>query len=254
MDFAEFVATNHVFTTQALLEAVGGSPSVSVALSRAAKSGKVVKVRTGLYVSQSGRFQGVQADPYLIAAVFRPDAVFAYHSALVLHGLAHSVSNQVMLTTGNVSPAFFYSGLEFKSLPLRPNAQTVTLYARAYGSVTATTREQTLVDCMAKIAIAGGAEEVIRSFAGLPYADADAILLCLDQYPPSVASRIGWYLEANQERWAVPREALEAIESMIPQKASYKLDPARKRFEAYSTRWRLSLPASKETISTWMEF
>jgi len=254
MSFTEFIAKNQVFTTKTLLEATDGSSSVPVALSRAVRSGKVEKVRTGLYVSQSGRFQGAQADPYLIAAVFRPDAVFAYRSALILHGLAHSVSNHVQFMTNKVFPAFSYHGSEYMSVPFRPNARTEVLNARVYGSVTATTREQALVDCMAKIRMAGGAEEVVRSFAGLPYADIDAILHCLGQYPPSVASRIGWYLEVNQERWAVAEKTLSAIDSMISKKASYKLDPAAKRFEAYCARWRLSLPASEDTIKTWMEF
>jgi len=186
--------------------------------------------------------------------VFRPDAVFIYHSALVLQGLAHSVSNRIQFMTSDVSSVFFYSGIEFSCRLSRPNAQTEVLHARAYGSITVTTREQTLVDCMAKIGMAGGAEEVVRSFAGLPYADINNILLCLDQYPPSVASRIGWYLEANQERWAVPDKILIGIESMISEKASYKLDPTYKHFDAYSTRWRLNLPASEETIESWMEF
>jgi len=254
MSFTEFIANYQVFTPQMLLEETGGSPSVSVALSRAVKSGKVIKVRTGLYVSQSGRFQGAQADPYLIATVFRPDAVFTHHSALVLHGLAHSISNLIQFMTNNASPAFTYQVFELTSRVLRQNAKTEALHARAYGSVTVTTREQTLVDCMAKIGMAGGAEEVVRSFAGLPYADINAILSCLEQCPPSVASRIGWYLEANQERWAVPDKTLATIESMLSQKASYKLDPTYKHFDAYSAKWHLSLPASDETIGSWMEF
>ena len=253
MDLTEFLAKNQVFTTQALLKATDGSPSIPVALSRAVKSGKVEKARTGLYISQSGKFQGVEADPHLIAAVFRPDAVFAYHSALTLHGLAHSVFNHVQFMTSQRPSAFSYSGSVFEGVSFRPNAQTAALHARAYGTVTVTTREQTLVDCMAKIRMAGGAEEVVRSFAGLPYADTDTIFLCLGQYPSSVASRIGWYLEANQERWAVSSEILSAIESRVSQKASYKLDPAAKRFEAYNARWHLSLPATEATIRTWME-
>jgi len=254
MHFAEFISTNQVFTTQTLLEKTGDSPSVPVALSRAVKSGRVIKVRTGLYVSQSGRFQGVRADPYLIASAFKPDAVFTHHSALALHGLAHSVFNHVQFMTNSTSSSFSYDGLEYKNLPIRQNARIEVLHARLYGSASVTTREQSLVDCMAKIKLAGGAEEVIRSFAGLPYADISVILLCLEQYPPSVASRIGWYLEANQERWSVSRKALVVIESMISQKGSYKLDPTYKHFEAYNKRWRLSLPASEETIESWMEF
>jgi len=253
MQFADFVSQNQVFITQELLEATESSQSARVALSRAVRFGKVQKVRNGLYVSQAGKFQDAKADPYLIATTFRPDAVFAYHSALELHGLAHSVFGRVQFMTCKVAPVFSHEGIGFNSLSLRPAILTETLSARAFGSVIVTTREQTLVDCMAKVALAGGAEEVVRSFTGLPYVDISAILLCLKHYPPSVAARVGWYLEANQKRWVVPNNTLATIEGMTSSRASYKLDPTLKHFEEYSSRWRLSLPATQDVITTWME-
>jgi predicted transcriptional regulator of viral defense system len=253
MRFTDFITTNQVFTTTDLLSSTSNPSSARVALSRAVKSGRVLKVRTGLYVSQSGRFQDVKADPYLIARTFRPDAVYAYHSALDLHGLAHSISNLTQFMSHSQPTAFTFEGMSYKSLPAKPEALTETLTANAFGSVQVTTREQTLVDCMARIGSSGGAEEVLRSFAGLPYADVDSILLCLKNYPPVVAARIGWYLEANQERWSVPDEALATLEELIPKQASYKLDPTYKRFVSYSSRWNLNIPVSTDEIRDWLE-
>jgi predicted transcriptional regulator of viral defense system len=253
MSFRDFLAENQVFTTHEMLNATDNSPSARVALSHAVRSGEVQKVRVGLYVSQSGRFQGSQANPYLIADTFRKDAVFVYHSALELHGLAHSSSNRIQLMTRSSFKPFSHEGITFDGLTFRSCALTEQLYARTYGTVVATTREQTLVDCFAKVVAGGGAEEIIRSFAGLPYLDIELVLSCLRQYPSSVASRVGWYLEANLNRWSVSNDVLTAIESTISPQASYKLDPASTRFEGYNSRWRLNLPASKDTIDDWME-
>jgi len=252
MRFSDFIANNHVFTAQSLRKKMSNGSSAQVALSRAVASGKVAKVRSGLYVSGSGRFQGVKADPHLVAATLRPGAVFVLHSALVLHGLAHSISNTIQCMTHTRFAPFSFDGVTFISMPFRERALTEALTASAYGAIRVTTREQTLVDCLATISSAGGTEEVLCSFSGLPYADVDTILTCLNAYPPSVASRVGWYLEMNQERWAVPDEVLSTIESKISRQASYKLDPKIKASEAYSARWRLSLPASVDTLSDWM--
>ena len=253
MNFTEFVSQKQVFTTQELLTVTGHNESSRVALSRAVKTGKVEKVRSGLYVSRLGRYQGTQADPHRIAATLRPDAVFAFHSAIELHGLSHSVSNAVQFMTGTRLPDFTFKGTTYKSIPLRQSALTQTIRARAYGSVVATTREQTLVDCLSKVSAAGGTEEVLRSFSSLPYADIDAILLGLNDYPSSVASRVGWYLEANQERWSVSKDVLRALEARIPSRVSYKLDPTLKSFESYCARWKLNLPVDSETLRSWME-
>jgi predicted transcriptional regulator of viral defense system len=153
----------------------------------------------------------------------------------------------------NPPATFHFQGETYKALASRSKALTQTLSTRAFGAVAVTTREQTLVDCMAKTGLTGGAEEVVRSFAGLPYADIEAIVFCLQAYPPSVAARVGWYLEANQERWSVPDGTLAAIEQELPVRASYKLDPTYKNFESYSARWHLSLPALADEIRDWME-
>jgi hypothetical protein len=78
-------------------------------------------------------------------------------------------------------------------------------------------------------------------------------MLCLKAYPSSVAARIGWYLEASQERWSVPDDVLVAIERALPLRASYKLDPTYKKFEDYVARWHLNLPVVAEEIREWME-
>jgi predicted transcriptional regulator of viral defense system len=253
MLFTDYISQNQAFTTAGMLGAVGNEPSARVALSRAVKAGRVLKVRTGLYISQSGRFQGVKADPHLVVTTLFPDTTFVYHSALELHGLAHSTSSLVHYMCNNPPAPFSFQGVVYKGLAVRPDAMTETMNSRAFGAVRVTTREQTLVDCMARVGLAGGLEEVVRSFAGLPYADVDAIMLCLKAYPPSVAARIGWYLDANQKRWSVTDHALAAIEQTLPVRASYKLDPTYRHFEDYASRWHLNLPQQAEEIRKWME-
>lgn len=253
MKFSDYISKNQVFTTKGLLAALENAPSASVSLARAVKAGKVVKVRSGLYVSQFGKFQGETADPYRIASVFREDAVFAYHSALELHGLAHTLTKQIQFMTSKESATFQFEGAVFKGLSARTDVLSEALHARAFGSVYTTTREQTLVDSFTKLGLAGGIEEVVRSFAGLPYIDINAVLACLDYRPRSVAARVGWYLDMNRDRWQVSDKTLAAIEQTLPKKASYKLDPTYRKFEGYSAKWHLNLPASTAEINDWME-
>jgi predicted transcriptional regulator of viral defense system len=134
----------------------------------------------------------------------------------------------------NPPASFSFQGVTYKGMVAREDTMTEMMSSRAFGTVNVTTREQTLVDCMARVGLAGGLEEVVRSFAGLPYADIDAIMPCLKAYPPSVAARIGWYLDANQTRWSVADSMLVAIERTLPLRASYKLDPTYKHFEDYA--------------------
>ena len=253
MRFSEYIATTQVFTTASLLEAVGNQPSTLVSLSRASKDKKVFKVRKGLYVSNSDRFTGLAADPYLIAQTFRPNATFVYHSALALHGVAHSLSNWVQFRAPGKPVSFVYNGFTFQCYSSSDRKDTQSLVAKAYGTVRVTTREQTLIDCFARIGRSGGAEEVVRSLNGFTYFDIESIVGMASSLPASVVSRVGWYLEYNQERLGVADAQLAALEVMVPKTSSSHLDPSVKRSEAFFSRWRLNLPAPADETDSWME-
>ena len=253
MRFSEYIATTQVFTTASLLEAVGSQQSTLVSLSRAARDGKVLKVRKGLYVSNTGQFVSLVADPYLIAQTFRPDATFVYHSALALHGVAHSLSNRVQFMAPGKPIVFNHNCVVFQCYSPSAGKDTQSFVAKAYGTVRGTTREQTLIDCFSHVGRSGGAEEVVRSLNGFSYLDAAIVIEKAASLPKSVVSRIGWYLEHNQVRLRITDMQIATLETMLPKSSSSHLDPAVMRSEAFSSRWRLSLPAPADEINSWME-
>ncbi|MBK5211782.1 MAG: hypothetical protein JJE36_05675 [Coriobacteriia bacterium] len=254
MKFREYIETHHVFTSTVLTDVCGNAASVKTALSRAVADGKVFKVRNGLYVSDTGRFVGVAANPYAVAAAFAPDALFSYHSALELHGLAHSVSRRVQFCSGSSRLSFSFHGTDFERYPTRDKATTDTVRADSFGSVSVTSREQTFIDCMAHMRLCSGAEEVLHSLAGLPYLDLKILSGLLEEQPTSVVARAGWYLEANAERWSVTVDYLEALHGSLPAKASYYLDStSRKQAQTFAARWKLNLPVSLSELESWME-
>ena len=247
------ISTTQVFTSATLLEAVGGQQATLVSLSRATKDGKVHKVRKGLYVSNSGRFIGLAANPYLIAQTFRPDAAFVYHSALALQGVSHSLSNRVQFMAPGKPVSFVYNGVVFQCYSNYSEKDTQSLAAKAYGTVRVTTREQTLIDCFSRVGRSGGAEEVMRSLNGFAYLDVAIIVEKAASMPASVVSRIGWYLECNQERLRISDKQISELEAMVPRSSSSHLDPMVKRSKGFSSRWRLNLPAPADEIDSWME-
>jgi predicted transcriptional regulator of viral defense system len=213
-----------------------------------------VKVRNGLYVSNTGRFTGLKADPYRIAAAFDATAVFSFHSALKLHGLAHSLSNRVQFRSTNPRLSFKFDGSTFERYLSQNDVPTDTVRADSYGVVKVTTREQTFLDCMNRMRLCGGAEEVLHSLAGLPYLNLTTVEELLLAHPASVSARAGWYLEANEQRWNVSEALLDRLEERLPANASYHLDSsARKGAQAFSARWKLNLPAPLDEIESWME-
>jgi hypothetical protein len=110
-------------------------------LARAVKKGHADRVMRGVYVSRTGQFSEVEPDPYLVAAAVSHDVVMVYHSALELHGLAHSPSRRVQFISSRLSTRFAYRDFEYEryqrpALPASDeDARFTTLVARPQGVV-----------------------------------------------------------------------------------------------------------------------
>ena len=93
----EFFATHPVFTYDEFAEYLASLDSTNVKTRKAllahyARSGRLVRVRRGLYaaVPYGRSADRAQPDPFLLASRMTPDAVLAYHTTLEFHGRAYS--------------------------------------------------------------------------------------------------------------------------------------------------------------------
>lgn len=114
-----------------------------------------------------------QPDPFLVAAAVRPDGVFAYHSALDLLGVGHSLWQRYVLYTDrrrrslqvNTAELCFLDHLgcmqvkSCKKLGLR-QVEYRGKMLRVTGP------ERTLVEGFRRLAEVGGIEEMVASAAG----------------------------------------------------------------------------------------
>lgn len=257
MGVQSYLQEHHVFSLEEFRSEVGETRSAYNLLVRATKKGLADRVLRGVYVSRAGRFADADPDPYLIAAALSDDVVAVYHSALELHGLAHSPSRRTQFTTRRETKSFTYAGFEFKRY-LPPSefstsdaVQSTTVVPRGDGVVRVTTRERTLVDCMARTDRSGGLEEVARSLAGLPYVDDSNVLAYLRELDsPTTAARTGWLLEQRSSDWYVSDDVLEQIRSML-RRGPYYLTQ-KNEAGTWIAYWRLYLPHNATELMRWV--
>jgi predicted transcriptional regulator of viral defense system len=257
MSVPAYLEEHHVFSLDEFRREVGEGRSPYNLLVRATEKGLADRVLRGVYVSRTGRFADVSPDPYLVVAALSNDVVMVYHSALELHGLAHSPSRRVQFTTQRGTESFTYAGLEFerytppKALSASDAVQSTTVVRREEGVVRVTTRERTLVDCVTRADRSGGLEEVARSLAGLPYVDGSNVLAYLSELDsPTAVARTGWLLEQRRSEWFVSEDALERMRSMLGRGPYYftrKNEAGR-----WVPEWRLYLPDNAEELMQWV--
>jgi predicted transcriptional regulator of viral defense system len=256
MGVQSYLEEHHVFSLDEFRGEFGEGRTPYNLLVRATKKGTVDRATRGVYVSRAGRFALDDPDPFLVAAKVSVDVVMVYHSALELHGLAHAPTRRVQFSSSTSITPFNYRDFEFRRY--RPPAltemdavQSTTLMRRPEGVVRVTTRERTLVDCLSRMDLSGGLEEVARSLAGLPYVDASNVLAYLRELcSPTVVARTGWLLEQRASEWYVSEDALEKMRSMLG-KGPYYLTQNNEAGR-WVPSWRLYLPENADDLERWV--
>lgn len=187
----EFFRAHPVFTREEYAQSrESASPrTVDSLLRKHVASGRVARVRRGLYVAPAAGASAETVDPFLVATKAAPDGAVSQHAALQFHGRAYSMWSQVTFLTTHATRGFRFGPIEY--VPVRPPEQVVQLPDMGGG-----------VDLDAVIGYA----------------------LALDS--AVTAARVGYFLSLHCERLFVEEAHLERLAAHAPKQARY-LDTSR---------------------------
>lgn len=213
----------------------GGSPrTVDSLLRKHVQSGRIARVRRGLYVSVPPGASAETVDPYLVATKASEDAAVSHHAALQFHGRTYSMWSQVTFLTRGHGRRFDFGPMEY--VPVRPAAAVadrsdmgggIETVPSGGGQVRVCTCERAMVDVLHTPALGGGWEEIWRSLQMVEFFDLDAtIAYALRLDSATTVARVGLFLEQHRERLFVEDAHLERLSRHAPKDPRY-LDPSR---------------------------
>ncbi len=253
MKTLDFFATHPVFSLDEATSALaprGQRAGTVERLKHHLATGRITLVTRGVYAVTPPGEQGVRfaPDPVLVAAAARVDAVFAYHSALELLGVAHSLWQQYTVFTASRRRPVEVGGATISFLdhpgPLRREGlrhlatRTVERQGRL---VRVTGPERSLVESMRRPGLAGGLEEAVDSASGFAVLDLPLLEEVLTRYDlAGLWAAVGWFLERYQARFHVPEAVLKRLERHRPRAPQY-LERGRRR-GSLMRRWNLIVP------------
>lgn len=264
MDAESFFARHPVFTTDEFAThhrqmGSGHDATRQSVLAHHQARGRIVRLRRGLYATVPPGHDPATApvDPYLVASRMAPDAVLAYHTALELHGYAHSVFEQYHYLTRTSSRPARIRSFSFQPVrvpkPLdRDHLMGVRIVDRLGLDVRVTTLERTCVDVLDRLDLAGGLEEVWRSLESVPYFDLDELVdYALKLGPATTIAKVGYFLEMHASPLAVQPIHLEALRRRRPKSPHY-INRAATRANRMISAWNIVVPLELAE-QTWKE-
>ena len=250
-----FFRTHPVFTGDEFTEHLSfggqnGARTKESILAYHTKTGRVVRVRRGLYAVAPPGSDGdsFPIDPYLITSRLARDSVLSHHTALQFHGRAHTIWQQFSYqATRPAVPLTFRSnvfrGTRFPYALVNRDSQMfgVMTVERANVSLRVASLERTLVDVLNRPRYSGGWEEMWRSLESVEFFDLDRVVeYALLLKNATTVARVGFFLEQHRDPLMVDETHLARLRRHRPRRPHY-LDRAR-RGGRLVTEWNLVVP------------
>lgn len=256
MKLANFFQRHPVFTGEELSDFLAsegprGPRARESLLAYYVKSGRVVRVRRGLYVvvPPGASPETFAFDPYLLASRMTSDATLAYHTALEVHGNAYSVYEQFTYLAGHSLRPVTFRSCRFKGVgfPKRlsrkgEEAFNVVKIDRAGLEVRVTGLERTLVDVLNRPDLSGSWEEIWRSLESVEFFDLDKVTEYVSLLGnATTAAKVGFYLEQHRETLMVEDAHLKALRHLRPLHPHY-LERTKRKPGRFVAIWNLVVP------------
>lgn len=219
-------------------------------LMRLARKGYVLTVRGGIYAAVPLEYVRSDYEPDRYVLAFRlagNSGALAFHTALELHGVAHSYYNEVFLINKGIR------NLEFQGVSYR-----FVRSARIFGvehivhegiKICITDRERTFLDCLRKPDYCGGMEEFMKSIAGFHTIDTGILRDYLEKFgEQSLWQRAGFVLTLLEKDLRVPEEFLSVMRKRVGRRAYYlthRLTPGTGKLDK---NWNVIVPIKIDEV------
>jgi len=208
-------------------------------LRRYRKQGLISQVRRDLYVVTDLATKASLAGKFEIAGQITPSSSLSYHAALEYHGLSHQVFYVLYVSSRETFKDFDYDGITYIFCPLKSEAGIVCPVTDSF--VRVTDLERTVIDCINRIDLSGGLEELIQSFAIITYIDERKLLEYLQCFDKQfLYQKTGFILSYFQKEMKLSDTFIELCKSKIGKSTRYLTDT--QESDAYFKDWKLIAP------------
>jgi predicted transcriptional regulator of viral defense system len=255
----DFMDLNRVFTVEEFARHLGGEKSLAEYRVRYyLRQGRLKRVANGVYATVPVGVdpETFEPDVFLAAAAIRPDAIFAYHSALDLMGQGHSVWWTCTVCTARRRSPVVLGRTTVKFLSHPPAARTrarssssgrkagapwTVEVSRGGRTLRVTTPERTLVDGFRELSLVGGLDELVESVDGFATLKPEVLREILRAYDNRrLWAAVGWYLERRLTSLFLDDSILRDFKKNRPQARVY-LVPGQ-RGGVLAKDWNLVVP------------
>ena len=244
-------ARSRIITLDDIRDVAPRYATARTVMSRLAKKGYLLRIRPGLYAAIPPESIGreYRPDRFLIAdhAMGSMGAI-AFHSALELHGVAHSYFNTVYYLSERSARPFEHQATIYRFVREANLFGTVTI-SREGVPLRVTDRERTFLDCIRRPEYCGGLEELVKSVGGFSLLNPLRLQDHLRRFgEQSLNQRTGVMLGLVRERLRMPDEFLERLRLSVGGNVYYLLPGMKPGNGRLDKEWNVIVPRNIDEV------
>lgn len=202
------------------------------------KNDRIVKIRNSLYASLDS-MKSTNVSKYEIAAKVTPNGYIGYHSALEYYGLANQVYNAVTICSDTRFNEFTFEGITYSHKSSFNFTQVLLVKG---GLIRVTSLERTLIDCIDKIDLAGGIEEIMNALDSVHFLDESKLLAVLKSIDSIyLYQKVGYIFEQYRSHIKLSDNFFDECKKHLTNQVKYFLKNEFNNLK-YNDTWRLIAP------------
>ncbi|MDP4277021.1 MAG: transcriptional regulator [Bacteroidota bacterium] len=239
MRYIEALHELRIFHKKDVVALIKNENAAKEILRRYKKQGLIAQVRRDLYVATDLASKISIASKFEIASHITPSSYLSYHAALEYHGIAHQVFFELYISSEESFNDFDYDGITYTFC--RSQSEVGIMIPLTDSLVKVTDLERTMLDCMNRIDLSGGLEELIQCFALITYINESKLMDYLHQFNKQfLYQKTGFILSYFQKEMKLSDSFFTVCKSKIGKSTRYLTDAHES--DSYFKEWRLCAP------------
>ncbi|MCD8307764.1 MAG: hypothetical protein LUD51_06040 [Clostridia bacterium] len=171
-----------IFTLDEAREEFNSEGALFGALKRAIDRREIKKLTGGLYCALNLYTGEPEVDRFEIATALRPEGCCAYRSALEYYGLLDQRYDEVQLVSSRQEEPVLIDGTEYRTYRSRLKDGVMEATGSADAPVRVTDVERTMLDCLDRLDLGGGLQDVFNALCKVRNASEEKLLKHLEAY------------------------------------------------------------------------
>jgi predicted transcriptional regulator of viral defense system len=197
-----------VFTKDDVVSIVGKSKRAAALLHNYQSRGVITKVRRNMYCILNLGTGEPDITKWQIGSAISSTSAIAYHSALEYHGFAHQLFFEIAVISSTRFNPINFNGISYVYYSNRNPVGII--HPQNDPMVRITDMERTIIDCIDRIDLCGGSEELFNSLSAIRFVSEERLLNYLSSIHKSILySKVGFVLSNFSESLHLSKDFFE---------------------------------------------